>query len=93
LHVVEAPDNCRYLIMSYVWGSFQMPQMETICENGQNKVDLAPVFNKLPKTIRDAIALVQELGEQLLWIDTLCINQNDKIELNQPAAQMDKIYP
>ncbi|KAJ4316369.1 hypothetical protein N0V84_007884 [Fusarium piperis] len=35
----------------------------------------------LPKTFRDAIWLTRELGERFLWIDSICIVQDDPSEL------------
>lgn len=45
----------------------------------------------LPGVIWAAISLCKELGEQYLWVDRLCIVQDDDSKLAQIAA-MDRIY-
>ncbi|RSL81215.1 hypothetical protein CEP52_017245 [Fusarium oligoseptatum] len=47
---------------------------------------------RLPATIRDAIAVVQRLGCRYLWVDALCLVQNDTYDLDQGVNTMDLIY-
>lgn len=44
------------------------------------------------KVFRDAIAVVRALGHRYLWIDSLCINQDDEVEKASEIAFMDQIY-
>ncbi|KAI8682414.1 HET domain-containing protein [Fusarium sp. Ph1] len=53
---------------------------------------LNKVSDRLPATIRDAIAVVQRLGCRYLWIDALCLMQNDADDLDQGVDAMDLIY-
>jgi len=46
----------------------------------------------LPQTIKDAIDLVVKLRERYLWVDRLCILQDDKNERHSQINQMDEIY-
>jgi hypothetical protein len=46
----------------------------------------------LPPTFRDAVILVRDLGIQYLWIDSLCIVQDDEKEWKQEASRMWEIY-
>ena len=46
----------------------------------------------LPRTIVDAIRLTNELGETYLWVDLLCIDQDDPIEKAAEIAQMNEVY-
>lgn len=45
-----------------------------------------------PRLIWDAIALCQELGQRYLWIDCLCIIQDDDNEMIKQIQAMDRIY-
>lgn len=46
----------------------------------------------LPKTIADSLRLVSKLKERYLWVDALCIVQDDDLELVEQTAQMDLVY-
>jgi hypothetical protein len=43
-------------------------------------------------TIGDSIELVRQLGEHFLWVDTLCIEQENEKDKLQQMTQMDQIY-
>ena len=46
----------------------------------------------LPKNFSDAIELTKELGIPYIWIDALCIVQDDNEEWQTEAGRMDQIY-
>jgi len=46
----------------------------------------------LPATIRDAMIITQELRQRFLWIDTLCIVQDDDTEKQEHLRSMGSIY-
>ncbi|KAH7306070.1 heterokaryon incompatibility protein-domain-containing protein [Rhexocercosporidium sp. MPI-PUGE-AT-0058] len=45
-----------------------------------------------PTTVLDAIAVTKELGLRYLWVDRLCINQNDTEEKGYLISRMTTIY-
>lgn len=47
---------------------------------------------ELPNTIKDAIIFVRTLGERYLWIDALCIVQDDSVQIEHHIPRMDIIY-
>ncbi|SPJ88048.1 uncharacterized protein FTOL_12517 [Fusarium torulosum] len=49
-------------------------------------------FQKLPLTIQDSIRLVKLLGWRYLWIDLLCIRQNDAADKQALVNKMHLIY-
>lgn len=53
---------------------------------------LAPDTQSIPETIRDAIFIVKNLGERHLWVDALCITQDDEDEKAKVIGEMDLIY-
>ncbi|KAG4432059.1 hypothetical protein IFR05_012454 [Cadophora sp. M221] len=68
-------DSHRYTALSYCWGGHQ--NMQTTKQN----IDAYSVgikFEELPLTITDAIIVTGKLGLQHLWIDALCIIQDDE---------------
>lgn len=48
--------------------------------------------DELPATIRDAIELTRCLGVQYLWVDSLCIIQDDTQDWVHESAQMSTVY-
>ncbi|KAI1338506.1 heterokaryon incompatibility protein-domain-containing protein [Xylariaceae sp. FL0016] len=48
--------------------------------------------SRLPKTFRDAIAIVRFLGFRYIWIDSLCILQDRKEDWEAESKKMGEIY-
>ena len=51
-----------------------------------------PPSGDWPKTIRDAVEVTKQLGEQYLWVDRLCINQSNLQEKQFLISKMNAIY-
>lgn len=49
-------------------------------------------FSELPKTFQDAVHITRALGLRYLWIDSLCIIQDDKRDWEIESAKMAGIY-
>ncbi len=49
-------------------------------------------FPSLPQTLQDAIIVTQRLGHRYLWVDALCIVQDDETSKQIELAQMGRIY-
>ncbi|KAG5661367.1 hypothetical protein KAF25_005489 [Fusarium avenaceum] len=50
------------------------------------------MVSHLPKTHQDAIRLTQELGIRYIWIDSICIIQDDKEDWDHESANMLSVY-
>lgn len=91
--LADIPSNTTYIALSYVWGGPQAFQnvsskKRILYDPHSISVDDATI----PRTIRDAILLVNRLGEKYLWVDSLCICQDDmKNKMNQ-IMTMGSIY-
>jgi hypothetical protein len=46
----------------------------------------------MPATYQDAVAVTRKLGVSFLWIDSLCIIQDDRDDWDRESAQMADIY-
>jgi ankyrin repeat protein len=79
--VIDAPDDCRYVALSYVWGDERYPSP---------KKDEIVQF--LPQTVEDSVAATIRLGYRYLWVDMYCILQDDATDLHNQLRQMDRIY-
>ncbi|KAJ4369344.1 hypothetical protein N0V86_009175 [Didymella sp. IMI 355093] len=49
-------------------------------------------FADLSKTFQDAVQITRELGQRYLWIDSLCIIQDDRSDWAKEAALMAEVY-
>ncbi|KAF2036394.1 hypothetical protein EK21DRAFT_47841, partial [Setomelanomma holmii] len=97
--VVPAPVRCKYVALSYVWGGaipFKLrrsditfsPDAERVFQNLSAHLDR----RELPQTIKDAMFVVQAIGGKYLWVDCLCIVQDDVEELKGNIHQMHHIF-
>jgi hypothetical protein len=73
----------QYEALSYVWGRTDSPSRIEV--NG-SMVNVTRNLWQALKYLRLAAA------PRVLWIDALCINQNDTTERNHQVSQMGKIY-
>ncbi|KAF5972390.1 het-domain-containing protein [Fusarium bulbicola] len=48
--------------------------------------------SKLPRTLQDAVSATHNLGLKFIWIDCLCIYQDNSQDIALEIAQMPKIY-
>lgn len=93
LCVVEIPTTTEYLTLSYVWGD--VPTLRLTKENLlylTTEKCLQRLWSAVPRTITDAIELVQGLGKRYLWVDTLCLISNDSSDMQRGIQGMDLIY-
>ncbi|KAL9065495.1 MAG: hypothetical protein Q9161_008200 [Pseudevernia consocians] len=91
--IVEGNDDSRYLALSYVWGrSKTLLNTKGVRVDLETEAGLSRKLQELPKTIKDAIDLVRELGERHLWVDSLCIIQDDPEDKANQIMAMDTIY-
>lgn len=96
--VVLGPTGCTYIALSYVWGLSQPIRLRSMdFKAHESRTNSQPAFtqldrDKLPRTIRDAMSVVAVLGEQYLWVDSLCIAQDDKDEMKVMIDAMDNVY-
>ena len=82
----------RYLALSYVWGNHPQPRIHDLGKMSAASWSIGIHHMSLPRVIEDAIQLTNELGETYLWVDALCINQDDVEEKAVEIARMNEIY-
>ncbi|KAK4644525.1 hypothetical protein QC761_0053600 [Podospora bellae-mahoneyi] len=91
--VVELNHIVPYVALSYVWGS--VPNFRITKANRkelQYRDSINKAWNLIPETIRDAITLTRKLGLRYLWVDSLCLVQNDPSDLEPGIELMDQVY-
>lgn len=79
----------EYTCLSYRWGD-KLP-IRTTTSNLSLFTHGIP-WSYLPKTFQDAIQLTRILGLQFIWIDALCIIQDDELDWARESSKMANIY-
>lgn len=98
LCLVSAPENARYVALSYVWGNVPMLKtLETNLPNHRKPGAFKIVSDSaihVPTTIRNAISLTSRLKGDIkyLWVDSLCIVQDDQHSLAEHIQHMALVY-
>lgn len=82
---------CRggYASLSYCWGTDQ-PQKLTVKTQGELKRGINTGI--LPKTLQDAIEFTTLVGLEYIWIDAMCILQDDNADKEIEIARMPLYY-
>ncbi|KAF4943498.1 hypothetical protein FGADI_13374 [Fusarium gaditjirri] len=99
LRVIDTVDNCvkevhtpcDYICLSYVWGTGSQTQYTTKTRDQLSKPGGLDNV-ELPQTILDAIKVTRELGIRYIWIDALCIMQDDNDDKAKIISNMGGIY-
>jgi hypothetical protein len=79
----------RYATLSYCWGG-RLPVLTS--QSTRATFEESIPEGPLPRTFRDAVEIARSLDIPYLWIDALCIVQDDAEEWQQEAAKMQHIY-
>ena len=80
-----------YTTLSYRWGTGANGPCRTTKDNF-NEHMRGIAWDKLTKTIQDAICVTHALGLKLLWVDSLCIIQDDQSDWENEAAKISDVF-
>ncbi|EEU36980.1 uncharacterized protein NECHADRAFT_86631 [Fusarium vanettenii 77-13-4] len=75
--------------LSYCWGGPQKAQ--TTSQNVKNRYQSID-FDDMPLTLRDSIRTCRELNLPYLWIDSICIIQDDENDKAREINKMPEVY-
>lgn len=87
--VQNAETTVRYVCLSHCWGG--ITPVQTLSSNVDKHFQSIP-WSSLPLTFQDTIQLIRALDIDYLWIDSLCIIQDDHMDWRREAARMAEIY-
>lgn len=79
----------KYTTLSYCWG--KAPFIQTTTKTLEARKSCIK-WDELPITFRDAIIITRELGIRYIWIDSLCILQDDNHDWEVESSKMSSIY-
>lgn len=80
IYVPDPPnhENLEYTALSYAWGSDPTFARTTASNISEMRNGLP--WDKLAKTIQEAIVFTRKLGIKYLWVDALCILQSEGLD-------------
>ncbi|KAF4622802.1 hypothetical protein G7Y89_g14223 [Cudoniella acicularis] len=92
LYCTTKGERGRYIALSHCWG--KLKENQKFCTYGHNIAILRERidFGKLPKTFQDAVTVTRGLGERFLWIDSICIIQDDLKDWNIESKKMEAVF-
>jgi hypothetical protein len=86
---VTHSEKARYIALSHCWGSHQIITRKKITlENRKQGIE----WTDHSKTFQDAVIITRKLGLRYLWIDSLCIIQDDSVDWQVESSKMGQIY-
>ncbi|KAK2764951.1 hypothetical protein FQN54_008650 [Arachnomyces sp. PD_36] len=80
-----------YTCLSHCWGDASEIHTQTREANINDYCRFIP-WSDLPNTFRDAVILTRRLGVEHLWIDSLCIIQDSRLDWEVESIKMGEIY-
>jgi hypothetical protein len=93
VRLVDGAENlpsARYATLSHCWGQV-LPDCITTKATIESRKQLI-LYESLPKTFQGAVAFTRGLQIRYLWIDSLCIVQDDEMDWRHESAQMERVY-
>ena len=85
LYETAPGEESPYACLSHCWGDGQLIKTETASLH-KRKAEI--LWKELPKTFQEAIEFTLRLGLEFLWIDSLCIIQDDPWDWEEEATKM-----
>ncbi|KAK5119484.1 hypothetical protein LTR85_007584 [Meristemomyces frigidus] len=88
---VNAEASHRYAALSYVWGDsmhFLLKREAVVELQAPSSLSKLPI----PMTVRDAMTVTKTIGLRYLWVDALCIVQDDDAIETKVVAYMHHVY-
>jgi hypothetical protein len=84
----SAGESGKYVALSHRWGTSLIKT--TLTTYTRRRLEIK--WGELPRIFQDAITITRRLGLNYVWIDSLCIVQDDIKDWQEQSAQMASIY-
>jgi hypothetical protein len=84
-------EDALYTALSHCWGGKKNIHLTTKTADLEIRGESIPI-STLPKTFADAVLLTRKLGIKYIWIDSLCIIQDDAEDWVRESARMAEVY-
>ena len=101
--LIDMEDGClvsgfkgrRYFALSYVWGTAQRTSFQArkaVMEDLMKPGSLSIYLDEIAATFHEAMQVTKEMKCRYLWVDALCIVQDDEESKPYQINHMDAIY-
>jgi len=90
--LVDIDQDSSYATLSYVWGKLEVLQL---LKNNIDKLSQDGALtqeNGVAAVVMDAMEVTAAIGERYLWVDALCIVQDDYENKMNRIRQMERVY-
>ena len=90
----EMPADARYVALSHTWGvkEERVKAMPLLLTKNLSARLLGISWYELTRTFQDAITITRNIGMSYVWIDSLCIVQDDQEDWAKEASRMASVY-
>ncbi|KAH8165440.1 hypothetical protein CIB48_g2808 [Xylaria polymorpha] len=89
LREITNEEDSRYVALSHCWGTSRpLCLTSTTLETHKQGISI----QALPGTFQDAVTITRTLGLRYIWIDSLCIIQDDAEDWRKEAGRMAGVY-
>lgn len=89
---METNGQCgRWIALSHCWGDAWNRPLQTTQANIWSHLEGIDL-KRMPKTFQDAVVVAKAMGIRYLWIDSLCIVQDDLKDWKQESRVVGTIY-
>ncbi|EUC26923.1 hypothetical protein COCCADRAFT_78765, partial [Bipolaris zeicola 26-R-13] len=72
------PPSCSYIALSYRWPTSAGLKLTNDTESSLMEDDGLAQVDGIPLIVEDAMTLLRSLGQTYLWVDALCISQQER---------------
>ncbi|KAH7079883.1 heterokaryon incompatibility protein-domain-containing protein [Paraphoma chrysanthemicola] len=83
--------KANWVALSHCWGHEKNHPLKTTRANLSQHLD-SITMSSLPKTFRDAVVATRRLGFRYLWVDSICIVQDDEQDWHRESRLMPMVY-
>ena len=88
IHTADMKGEVEFTALSHCWGVHPLPKL--LKRHGDKNIVFQ--WTDLPRSFQDACTVTRNLFHQYIWIDSLCIIQDDPADWKAEAAKMGSIY-
>jgi hypothetical protein len=89
LYEPNVAEDAKYVALSYCWGKAgNLTTTKATIADRKSGIS----WDLLPNSFRDAVTITRGLNMRYLWIDALCIIQDDTSDWEREAAKMAQVY-